>query len=99
MWLFANILKRLNGETMMNVRILLEDLCRLGRMDGYALHQFQCVEDDYDAERWFESISEIAKKYDIEIPDYENYDPWEKAVCLNIKVEDVIKDKIYQLIK
>lgn len=84
---------------MTNIRELLEDLYRLGRMDGFAQHQFDCVEDDYDAERWFEKIAVIGEKYNIETPNYEDWEPWEKAMDLNDIVETKIKDEIYQLIK
>lgn len=85
---------------MINVGELLEDLYRLGRIDGFAQHQFDCIEDDYDAEIWFEQISKIAKKYNIEIKEYnEDWKPWEKAIDLNNIVETKIKDEIYQLIK
>ena len=85
---------------MANVRELLEDLYRLGRIDGFAQHQFDCAEDDYDAKKWFEKISKIAKKYNVVIKDYdEDWEPWEKAIDLNNMVESKIKDEVYQLIK
>ena len=84
---------------VVTIRELLEDLYILGRMDGYSLHQFQCVEDDYDGERWFEKVSKVANKYDIEIPNYDDWKPWDKAIALNDIVETVIKTEIYQLIK
>lgn len=85
---------------MANVRELLEDLYRLGRIDGFTQHQFDCIEDDYDAKRWFEKISKIAKKYDVKIKDYdEDWEPWEKAIDLNDIVKTKIQDEICQLIK
>lgn len=83
-----------------NVRELLEYLYILGRMDGYCLHQFQCVEDDYDAKKWFEGIVKIAEKLNIRVPNYsEDYEPWEKPIDLNNVVKTIIENEIYQLIK
>ena len=83
----------------MKTRDLLEDLYKLGVNDGISQHQFDCVEDDYDAERWFEEIAEIGEKYDIKIPEYEDWEPWDKAMALNSIVKTTIKAEIYQLIK
>ena len=55
---------------MKHIGKLLEDLYRLGKIDGFAQHKFDCTEDDYDAKKWFEKISEIGKEYDINIPNY-----------------------------
>ena len=95
---FVNSLKRLNGDYMKHIGKLLEDLYRLGKMNGFTQHQFDCAEDDYDAERWFEKVSKIAKEYDINIPNYEDWEPWEKAIALNDIVKTIIKNQIYLLI-
>lgn len=84
---------------MKHIGKLLEDLYRLGAMDGFAQHQFDCSEDDYDAERWFEKVSKIAQEYDIDIPNYdEDWEPWEKPIDLNNIVKTEIRTQIYLLI-
>lgn len=85
---------------MENAGELLEYLYTLGRMDGYALRQFQCVEDDYDTIKWFEGIVNVAEKLNIRIPNYnEDYEVWEKPIALNDVVKTIIKTKIYQMIE
>ena len=85
---------------MENAGELLEYLYILGRMDGYSLHQFECVEDDYDAKKWFEGIVKIAEKLNIRVPNYsDDYEPWERPIALNDVVKTIIKTEIYQLIE
>ena len=83
---------------MEHIGELLKDLYKLGTMDGFAQHQFDCAEDDYDAERWFKKVSKVARKYDIDTPNYKDWEPWEKAIALNDIVKTVIKTQIYLLI-
>lgn len=40
----------------------------------------------------------IGKEYDINIPNYEDWEPWEKAIALNDIVKTTIKTQIYLLI-
>lgn len=83
---------------MKNINQLLEDLYRLGKMDGFVHHQF-CYEDDYDAEKWLQEISKIANEYNIRIPNYsDDYEAWEKPIDLNDVVKTIIQNEIYLLI-
>lgn len=76
---------------------LLEEFYDLGREDGFREHQFDCVEDDYDAERWFEGLEEIAKEHNVDTDGY-NSDPWENASCLNYNIKKQLINEIKELI-
>lgn len=76
---------------------LLEEFYELGQEDGFREHQFDCVEDDYDAECWFENLEDIAKKYNVSTDGY-NYEPWENASCLNLQIKKQIINEIKELI-
>lgn len=76
---------------------LLEEFYDLGKEDGFKEHQFDCVQDDYDAECWFEELEEIAKKHNVSTDDY-NSDPWENASCLNYHIKKQLINEIKELI-
>lgn len=76
---------------------LLEEFYDLGREDGFREHQFDCVEDDYDAERWFEGLEKIAKEHNVDTDGY-NSDPWENASCLNYNIKKQLINEIKELI-
>lgn len=76
---------------------LLEEFYDLGREDGFREHQFDCVEDDYDAERWFEGLEEIARKHNVDTDGYDS-DPWENASCLNYNIKKQLINEIKELI-
>lgn len=76
---------------------LLEEFYDLGREDGFREHQFDCVEDDYDAECWFEELEEIAKKHNVNTDGY-NSDPWDNASCLNYNIKKQLTNEIKELI-
>lgn len=78
---------------------LLKDFYTLGVEDGIARHQYECVADDYDAETWFELIKNYAKKYNVKIKDYNDWDPWDMADDLNFYVTKEIINQISKLIK
>lgn len=72
---------------------LLEALYELGKEDGFKEHQFDCAEDDYDGELWFEWLEEIAKEYNVSTDGYDG-DAWENASCLNYNIRKQIITEI-----
>ena len=76
---------------------LLEEFYDLGREDGFREHQFDCAEDDYDAERWFEGLEEIARKHNVDTDGYES-DPWDNASCLNYNIKKQLINEIKELV-
>lgn len=77
---------------------LLEEFYDLGREDGFKEHQFECAEDNYDAECWVEDLEKIAEKYNIDTDGYDDSDPWDNASCLNYQIKKQIINEIKELI-
>lgn len=78
---------------------LLDELYELAVEDGITQHQCDCVDDDYDAICWFEWLTEVAKKHEIKVKDYTDWDAWEKASELHSIVKEQIKNEIKETIK
>lgn len=76
---------------------LLDELYELGIDDGIRQHQFDCSEDDYDGECWFDDLMDIAEKHEMELKDYGDWDAWEKAIDLNHLVKEQIISEIEKI--